>query len=167
MNDLTAAHKTVPFGTILRVTNDENNTSVLLRVNDRGPFVKKRIIDLSFASATEINGVGIPEVKIEGMIPDEFLDILNNDDTYFFGYSFDRPLICISSSVVKIFESTSNFNEALELYSLYMAENPGKLVYMFTRTVKYKSNIFDTEDRYFVGMFDPNVNIKPKDLVQN
>ncbi len=166
MNELTAAHKTVPFGTILRVTNDENNISVLIRINDRGPFVKNRVIDLSFAAATEIDGVGIPDVKIEGMIPDEFLDILNNDDTYFFGYSFDRPLICIPSSVVRIFESTSSFNEALNLYSLYMAENPGKLVYLFTRTVKYNSNIFKTQDLYFVGMFDPTMEITPKDLVQ-
>ena len=166
MFDLTAAHKTVPFGTILRVTNKENGKITLLRINDRGPFVKQRVIDLSYASASEVEGVGIPEVKIEGLIPDEFLDILNNDDSYFFGYSMDRPLICIPSSVVRIFESTSNFNEALSLYNLYMAENPGKLVYIFTRTIKSNSSVFNFEDRYLVGMFDPKLNVSPKDLVQ-
>lgn len=46
-NDLTAAHKTYPFGTILKVTNPTNNKSVVVRVNDRGPYVKGRCIDLS------------------------------------------------------------------------------------------------------------------------
>ena len=46
-NDLTAAHKTYPFGTILKVTNPTNNKSVVVRINDRGPYVKGRSIDLS------------------------------------------------------------------------------------------------------------------------
>jgi len=54
MNDLTAAHRTFPFGTKVRVTNLENNKSVVVRVNDRGPFVEGRIMDLSMGAAKEI-----------------------------------------------------------------------------------------------------------------
>ncbi len=50
-NKLTAAHKTLPFGTIVRVTNLENGKTSLVRINDRGPFVEGRIIGLSRAEA--------------------------------------------------------------------------------------------------------------------
>lgn len=71
MHDLTAAHKTLPFGTIVRVTNLGNNKSVKLRINDRGPFVKDRIIDVSLAAAKELDmlGTGTAEVRIDIMIP--------------------------------------------------------------------------------------------------
>ncbi len=54
MNDLTAAHKTLPFGTRLRVRNPVTGQEVLVRVNDRGPHVAGRIIDLSRAAAAQI-----------------------------------------------------------------------------------------------------------------
>lgn len=54
MNELTAAHPSLPFGTLLEVRNTRTGKSVMVRVNDRGPFSKNRIIDLSFAAAREI-----------------------------------------------------------------------------------------------------------------
>jgi len=51
---LTAAHKTLPFGTKLKVTNRNNGKSVIVRINDRGPFIKGRIVDLSKAAAGQI-----------------------------------------------------------------------------------------------------------------
>lgn len=51
---LTAAHRTLPFGTRLRVTNPANGKSVIVRINDRGPFARGRVIDLSKAAASEI-----------------------------------------------------------------------------------------------------------------
>ncbi len=67
MNDLTAAHPTLPFGTIVRVTNQANGKSVVVRVNDRGPFHKKRVIDLSRQAAKSIGMLksGVGRVKIE------------------------------------------------------------------------------------------------------
>lgn len=64
---LTAAHKTWPFGTICRVTNRKNGKSVVVRINDRGPFVAGRILDLSYGAARQIDGVihGVMDVKIE------------------------------------------------------------------------------------------------------
>jgi rare lipoprotein A len=52
---LTAAHRTLPFGTMVKVTNIKNNKSVIVRVNDRGPMYKGREIDLSRAAAQELN----------------------------------------------------------------------------------------------------------------
>jgi len=64
---LTAAHRTLPFGTLVRVTNLENKRSVVVKINDRGPFVKGRIIDLSYKAALKIGMVsrGIAKVKLE------------------------------------------------------------------------------------------------------
>lgn len=58
MNRLTAAHKTLPFGTLVEVRNLDNDRSVVVRINDRGPHVKRRIIDLSRAAADAIEMVG-------------------------------------------------------------------------------------------------------------
>ena len=63
----TAAHRTLPFGSIVKVTNLENNKSAVVRINDRGPFVDNRIIDLSKSVAQELGIVnkGLAKVKIE------------------------------------------------------------------------------------------------------
>lgn len=58
MYDLTAAHRTLPFNTVLRVENRDNDQSVVVRINDRGPFAKNRIIDLSKKAAEEIDMIG-------------------------------------------------------------------------------------------------------------
>lgn len=54
---LTAAHRTLPLGSKLRVTNKANGKSVVVRINDRGPFVGKRLLDVSFAAAQQIGMV--------------------------------------------------------------------------------------------------------------
>lgn len=66
-NKLTAAHRDLPFGTKLKVTNLKNKKSVIVIINDRGPFVEGRIIDLSYRAAKEIDMLsdGIAEVEIE------------------------------------------------------------------------------------------------------
>ena len=66
-NAYTAAHKELPFGTVVRVTNRENGRRVKVRINDRGPYVGDRVIDLSYAAAKSIGLIrsGVAEVKIE------------------------------------------------------------------------------------------------------
>ena len=66
-SNLTAAHKTLPFGTKVKVTNQSNGKSVVVRINDRGPYVKGRVIDLSTAAFSSIEdiGKGVTSVKIE------------------------------------------------------------------------------------------------------
>ena len=67
MYGLTAAHKTLPLNTIIRVTNLVNNKSLILRVNDRGPYVKGRILDCSYGAAKKLDFIvqGTTDVKIE------------------------------------------------------------------------------------------------------
>ena len=67
MYGLTAAHKTLLLNTIVRVTNLENNKSLILRINDRGPYVKGRILDCSYGAAKKLEFVneGTTKVKIE------------------------------------------------------------------------------------------------------
>lgn len=68
---LTGAHKTLPFGTKVRVTNLTNNQSVIVTINDRGPFVEGRVIDLSKAAAEKLGFLsqGLAEVRIEVVDP--------------------------------------------------------------------------------------------------
>jgi rare lipoprotein A len=75
MNKMTAAHRTLPFNSMVRVTNLNNGKSAVVRITDRGPFVDNRIIDLSRAAAQEIEsiGPGVVPVRIEVLSgPDPF-----------------------------------------------------------------------------------------------
>lgn len=68
MYDFTAAHKTLPFGTIIEIENLSNNKKVTVRINDRGPFVRNRILDISYAAAKEIGMLQSGTAKISGRI---------------------------------------------------------------------------------------------------
>ncbi|MDY7095363.1 MAG: septal ring lytic transglycosylase RlpA family protein, partial [Acidobacteriota bacterium] len=65
MNALTAAHKTLPFGSVVEVVNLDNGRSVTVRINDRGPFVRGRVIDLSRAAAKKMGLIGPGVAKVE------------------------------------------------------------------------------------------------------
>lgn len=69
MHAMTAAHRTLPLGSIVRVTNVKTGHSAILRITDRGPFVEKRILDLSYAAAQKVDvwQPGVAEVRIEVM----------------------------------------------------------------------------------------------------
>jgi rare lipoprotein A len=66
-NELTAAHPTLPFGTKLRVTDVNSGRSVTVRVNDRGPYVRGRVVDVSHAAAEELGmvGKGLTNVRLD------------------------------------------------------------------------------------------------------
>jgi len=110
----TAAHLTLPFNTYVKVTNLENSKSVILRVNDRGPFIKDRIIDVSKSAAEELDFIetGLVKVKVEVVdyaeeiktlneqtikeleIPDKDIDILatsSNNPYYSFNVKVCKP----------------------------------------------------------------------------
>ena len=67
MYGLTAAHKTLPINTIVRVTNLDNEKSLILRINDRGPYIKGRILDCSYGAAKKLGFLtnGTTKVRIE------------------------------------------------------------------------------------------------------
>ncbi|ALK10073.1 RlpA-like protein precursor [Blastochloris viridis] len=64
---MTAAHRSLPFGAQVRVTNLRNGRAVVVRINNRGPFIRGRIIDLSYGAARELGFVdrGVTQVRIE------------------------------------------------------------------------------------------------------
>ncbi len=62
---LTAAHRTLPFGTLVRVTNKASGRSVVVRINDRGPFVRGRVIDVTPAAAHALGFSGLAHVTLE------------------------------------------------------------------------------------------------------
>ena len=65
MTDLTCAHRSLPLGTLVRVTNLDNHKSVVVRVNDRGPFLASRVIDLSYAAARFLGFDGTAKVRLD------------------------------------------------------------------------------------------------------
>lgn len=99
-NKLTAAHKTLPFGTRVRITNLANNTSVEVVINDRGPYVEDRIIDVSKSAAEKLGFIvqGLADVKIEvidpgtGKVSDPARPIGNVsvDEKEFYNMAIDR-----------------------------------------------------------------------------
>lgn len=66
-HELTAAHKTLKFGTEVKVTNLKNNKSTIVKITDRGPYVKGRVIDLTLAAAKKLDMIksGVTKVKVE------------------------------------------------------------------------------------------------------
>ena len=64
-NGMTAAHKTLPFGTLVRVTHQRSGRSVVVRINDRGPFVRGRVIDISPAAARALGFSGLAPVSLD------------------------------------------------------------------------------------------------------
>jgi rare lipoprotein A len=75
MNKMTAAHRTMAFGTVVRVTNLTNGKTAVVRITDRGPFVENRIIDLSMAAAKEIASIG------PGVVPVR-LEVISGNDPF-------------------------------------------------------------------------------------
>jgi rare lipoprotein A len=73
MNAMTAAHRTLPLASWVRVTNESNHKTVVVKINDRGPYVRGRVIDLSYAAAAVLGmrGAGTQKVKIEGLTQQE------------------------------------------------------------------------------------------------
>jgi len=69
MHELTAAHPTLPFGSLVRVTNLDNGRSTVVRINDRGPFVAGRIIDVSYAAARRLAMLRAGVVRVE-LVPE-------------------------------------------------------------------------------------------------
>jgi rare lipoprotein A len=99
---LTAAHKTLPLGTKVKVTNVDNKKSVIVTINDRGPYVEGRIIDVSGAAAEQLGFVnqGIAEVTVEVVDPGDGkikesqvrVENVSVDEKEFYEFSVDRTL---------------------------------------------------------------------------
>jgi rare lipoprotein A len=137
---LTAAHKTIPLNSKVRVTNLTNQKSVVVRINDHGPHAKGRIIDLSRAAAAQIGMIenGIARVKVEVIALDERPDFeRDRGNTEFYSVSVDRADLTGYAIQVASFESMGNMIhmidrlKAVGIQNAYvqMATVAGKLVH--------------------------------------
>ncbi len=91
--DFTAAHRTLPFNTYVKITNLKNNLSITVRINDRGPFIKTRIIDISEAAARRIGSYkhGLASVRLE------IMDLLQKNREIDSIFSCDDVLDCLGN----------------------------------------------------------------------
>jgi len=113
----TCAHKTLPFGTLLKVTNIENGEAVIVKVNDRGPFVRGRVVDLSIKAAKDLNlmQMGVAKVTVE-LVDQEYSQVGNVqdmekiviEDRYAYVRRDNQGILDMLYQ--KIFENTSELN---------------------------------------------------------
>ncbi len=116
MFDNTAAHRKLPFGTIIKVTNLSSGLSTLVKINDRGPHISRRILDLSYSAAKEIEGLGLPQIQIEGFLRGKHnIDKEFNQD-YVYAYSLSQDPICVPRNLTSIVDSTTDFQLAFDKY---------------------------------------------------
>ena len=166
MYEYTAAHKDLPFGTILKVTNVDNGQSILVRINDRGPFIGNRILDLSYWASIEIGNTGLSRVLIEGFIPGRINVINNAAENYYFAYSINKPIAFINKADADIIVYTRDFNEGMKMYKNYQLKHPDNISYLaipseqIMRKDKYA-------EKFYIVVIDPRANKKIKEIVRN
>lgn len=163
-NEMTAAHKTLPFNTLIKVTNLSNGISTIVRINDRGPYIRGRIIDLSKAAKNEIQMGGLAPVRIEVYDPEMEEELASEEeevtapvnlfeneypatskifvewikDTLNSGNITEEQINQIfNGSKIKIKVLTSNFDDANSKIYQELSENNGFNYYDVTRKIKF------------------------------
>ncbi|GAB1370004.1 hypothetical protein MASR1M45_00620 [Candidatus Kapaibacterium sp.] len=157
MHSYTAAHRNLPFGTILRITNTENNKSILVRINDRGPFIRKRIIDLSQKSASEIDALGLAKIKIEGFVPGKYEIPEDSKQDYFICYSTEQKPIVLPQENFLIKSTFDDFNNALEHYIKWTQEGIIDPAHTFIalNEISYGSSDDDDNEQFHIAVWKP------------
>ena len=154
MNLFTAAHKTLPFGTIARVRNIEKNRSVLFRVTDRGPFTKNRIVDLSYKCAQEAdiysNGTG--DIVLDCILPETSLPLTSDSDDFYIAYSYNYPLLLVHKNAIFKICYTHSFDDAVEYYSAYANCNPEKNLFLLVPVNQRVCKSAGQND-FFIGVY--------------
>lgn len=131
MWSMTAAHKTLPMNTIVKVTNQRNGKSTIVRINDRGPFVATRIIDLSKAAASKINMIGTGTAPV-------IIEVLGFEGKV--GHS-----ISSKSELAKSPKSVSIDNFALQIASFSKIDGAIKTQVKYNNIDGYKTIIKDVQ----------------------
>ncbi len=129
MNEYSAAHKKLPFGTILKVINQKNNKTVLVRVNDRGPYVNDRIIDLSYSAAKKIGDMGLPKIKAVSFDVNSLKN--TNPETQYLAFSEDKKLQVFEKNSINISYKTDDFTKAVKAYREYKTKSNINNVFIF------------------------------------
>ena len=147
----TAAHKELPFGSVVRVKNSNNNKTTFVLITDRGPFSNGRVIDLSYASAKQIDGLGLPKIEIDGFNPEAFQ---NDDlpDNFYFAYSTTKPLLCIPLLHPLLIDSTTDFDNIIEKYFKLSGERQESNFYIFIPVKDFFESFYSDSRKYYLGM---------------
>src|SRR4030095_15862829 len=155
--EYTAAHKTLPFGTLLKVTNLGNNLYTVVTINDRGPYARERIIDLSRAAKDAINMGGTTQVKIEqiteeeaemlrqGIDPNEIVDETQIDTNEFNTTELLNDKVDADSKVFMEFEGEDGTSNDFELNKNLKSKGNLKIKIVTPKTeddTKLESNLF-------------------------
>jgi hypothetical protein len=166
MYDYTAAHRDLPFGTVLKVTNIDNGLAVLVRINDRGPFISNRIVDLSYSSSMEIGNTGLSKVLIEGFVPGRVNMGDSIKDDYFFCYSITSPLAYIDKNDIEVIGFTCDFNDGIKIYRNYLARHNEYSCYLAIPSERLIKKGKSAE-KYYIVVQDPRSKKKVKEIVRN
>lgn len=151
MNEYSAAHKKLPFGTILKIVNQKNKKTTLVRINDRGPFVNDRIIDLSYSAAKQIGDMGLPKIKA---ISFELNSLKNtNPETQYLAFSEDKKLQVFEKNAINISFKSDDFTKALKAYRELKSKSNINNVFLFVPASEeyYKNNT------YYIGNVNSSV----------
>ncbi len=142
MYDYTAAHKRISFGTIVKIVNLKNNKAVLVKINDRGPYVRRKIFDLSYRAAKYVDGLYTPKIKATYF---NLKKVARKFDTnYFLGHSIYNDFVILHKDEVKFCDTIKNarFEEVMNTYLQY-EDIPNANYYIFIKNrQKRKANIF-------------------------
>lgn len=154
MNDYSAAHKSLPFGTILRVTNIKNDKKTFVRINDRGPYSGSRVIDLSKRAAKDLGHLGLYKVKVEGfkLAQKKFK---NSGKDYYFGMSYEKDLLCLPKENYYFIDSTSFFGDAVRKYNLAITYDPDVLL-LVDASENNQMQVKHSELKYYLGKVTKN-----------
>lgn len=148
----TAAHRTLPFGTLLKVTNLSNSKFVVVKVNDRGPFARGRIIDLSKASKEKLEMGGLAQVKIEeisdeeaellrsGIDPFDVVDNTYTDSSKFTAISLLDTQLSSDSKVILQFTSEDGVENDFQLNKNVMTSGNLKVKIITPKTNEDNQN---------------------------
>lgn len=146
MFENTAAHRKLPFGTIIKVTNLANGQTTLVKINDRGPHVSKRVLDLSYGAAKEIEGLGLPQLKIEGFLRGKHNIGTKFNQDYVYAYSLNQSPVCVPRTIASIVDSCDDFQQAYEMYQSMLKKSESN-TFLF---VSSDGNPNDG-DKYYIG----------------
>ena len=138
MYDYTAAHKTLPMNTIVKVTNLNNGKSVIVRINDRGPFVKGRIIDLSYAAGKKIG------LDITGTAPVKLEVIGFKGKSYVSGYKIQVGAFANRAGALKIvnrYKKIGYNTKVMRVGNLYKVYIKGFKSYKEAKNFELNNNI--------------------------
>ncbi len=134
MDGFTAAHRTLPFGSIVRVSNPENHTAIVVMVNDRGPYVGSRVIDMARGAARCID-VSLQKVELDAFKPADFQD--QGSLLGFCGTSYQPCHVQPQTIVVS--DTMTCFSDAVRKHRILAAKNPQQDVFLIVTTIPSSS----------------------------